>query len=175
MTLTPAQREAYARVKTSIVYLQTLEFRHPTFGDPIRLVANKEPLTVTLEANAPTNGGEEVTFTNLAFRLKDPAVDTEAAASIRIQVDGVPGAIQTYLAAANKTIVPVDCTVRYYTYDLDADSVIDGAIGILHLQVRSFVVNKTSVGVELGFTNTKNRAFPSQYYTPETNPGLVNA
>ena len=173
MTLSVAQKEAYARAHTSSIRLWAIELRHPTFVEPLRIVAHKEDLTTTLESNAPVEADQEVTFVSLAMKMREPEIGTEADSMVSIQIDGVPGAVQPYLAAANKTIYPIEATLRVFLYNLETESIIDSATSILHLQVRNIGVSKTSVTLTMGYTNTANRAFPSQLYTPETNPGLV--
>jgi hypothetical protein len=173
MTLSVAQQEAYARAKTSVLNVYAIELRHPTFVEPLRVVSLKEDLTVTLESNAPVDASAEVVFSALAMRLREPDINSEADTTFNVQIDGVPGAVQPYLAAANKTIYPIEATTRIYLYDLATASTIGGAAVVMHLQVRSVQVSKTSVSLTMGFTNPANRSFPSQLYTPETNPGLV--
>ena len=173
MTLSVAQKEAYARAKTSVINLATLELRHPTFVEPLRLVSYKSDLTKTLESNAPVDSDTEVVFTAIAMKIKEPEINTEADTTISFQIDGVPGAVQPYLSAANKTIYPIDATVRTYIFDVGENATIGGAAAIMHLQVRTIAVSKTSVSLTLGYTNTANRSFPSQNYTPESNPGAV--
>jgi hypothetical protein len=65
-TLSAAIKEAYASA-TAIVY-HTLEFRHPAFTEPIRVVRDHNDLLATLEATAPENPGEEVRFVGLDHR-----------------------------------------------------------------------------------------------------------
>lgn len=173
MSLTAAQKEAYARAKNSVIQLWTIELRHPTFVAPLRVVNYKSDFSTTLEASAPSNAGEIVLFSALSMRMREPEIDTEADATISVQVDGVPGAVQPYLANANESIFPIQATLRAYQYDVTAGAPIDGAVSILHLQVRHIALTKTTVSLTMGYTNTANRAFPSQNYTPETNPGLV--
>lgn len=172
--LTPAQREAYARAKTTLIHLWSLEFRHPAFGVPLRMVGYdaRDDLLLPLEDGAPVDGGTTQAFACLAVDVPEPVINTEADTQIRIQIDGVPGAIQPYLSSANETSIPINVTVRPYAYDV-ATKAIEGPMGVMHLQVRNVGFSGTSVAVVLGYTNPANRSFPSANYTPETNPGLV--
>lgn len=56
---------------------------------------------VELEATAPANAGEMVTFIGVGFRTpKEPDLGTQPDTSMRIEIDGVSGAVHTYLGAA---------------------------------------------------------------------------
>lgn len=173
MTLTAAQKEAYARANSNTIDVCALELRHPSFVEPLRFVGLQENLSVTLEANAPVNAGEVVEFIALALRLRLPDLNTEADSTLSVQIDGIPGIAQPYLKAANQTVYPIEATARFYAFNTKTSTVIDGAQSILHLQVRHVGVTKSSVSLTMGYTNTANRAFPNALYTPETNPGLV--
>lgn len=169
--MTPAQREAYARANTSLLNMETLEFRHPTFSAPVRIVNYQDPIDFPLEANAPVNAGETVEFIGLACTVKAADIDAQADAMVTVQIDGVSGVVQTLLAYANQSAVPIDVTVRFYSYNVKTGDV-DGPVGIIHNQVRTIAVTKTTVAVAMGYTNSANKKFPSQIYTVTSNPGL---
>jgi len=172
MPLTPAQKEAYARANTSTVHLWALEFRHPTFTAPIRLVQHKDNISLTLEASAPVDAGTLQEFTGLAFELQEPTNDTDPDNSLSMQVDGVNGAVLPLLTLANQSYIPIDCTLRAFSYEVVTQTPGE-LLAILHLQVRHMSVNKTSLGVQLGYTNAANRKFPFIDYTANSNPGLL--
>lgn len=171
MSLSPAQREAYARANTSLIHLPALEFRHPVFAEPLRVVNYDRNLELPLESYAPVNEGEVVEFAGLACEIKEPDIDTQVDSTFNIQIDGVSGFAQPLLALANRTAQPIEATVRFYAYNL-ATGIADGPVGVIHLQVRSMSVTKTAVALTLGYTNTANKSFPAQKYTVESNPGL---
>ena len=62
-TLTDAIKEAYATAPSEVVIYDTLEFKHNSFAQPIRLVANHRDLIARLENNS------QVTFTGHAFEI----------------------------------------------------------------------------------------------------------
>jgi hypothetical protein len=171
MQLSPAQREAYARANSSLIHLPAVEFRHPVFSGPLRVVNYDRALFLPLEDYAPVDAGAVVNFEGLSCDIKQPDIDTQVDSTFSIQIDGVSAFVQPLLALANRTSVPVDATIRFYAYNVSTQ-VVDGPVGVIHLQVRSMSVTKTAVGVTLGYTNTANKAFPSQKYTVESNPGL---
>lgn len=172
MPLTDAQKQAYARAHQSTAHLWCVEMRHSTFPAHLRVVQHTLPVDVTLEATAPVNPGATVTFTALGFRLREPEVSTEPDTTITIELDGVPGVVQPYLAAANLTVEPIAVTCRAIAYDVVAGTV-TALLGIFHLQARHIRHTQQTVSITLGYTNSANQDFPSEVYTPESNPGLV--
>jgi hypothetical protein len=172
VTLTDAQKQAYARAHTSTMHLWCVEMRHASFPSPLRVVQHKANVTVTLEATAPVDAGDDVLFTALGFRLREPEISTEPDTTITIEVDGVTGSVIPYLATANQTTTPIEVTCRAIAYDVVAGTV-TALLGIFHLQVRHIRSTLTTVSLSLGYTNSANQDFPNEVYTPESNPGLV--
>ena len=171
MPLTDAQKQAYARAHNTTVELCSVELRHSEFPEPIRIIQHTQDVTMTLEAGAPEDAGDPVLFTGLAFRFQEPEQGTEPDNTSTIEIDGVPGYVQPYVVAANLTAEPIEATVRIVTYDVATESVLH-IMRIYHLQVRHIGDNKTTVSLTMGYTNSANQAFPSEIYTPESNPGL---
>lgn len=172
MTLTNAQKQAYARAHTSTAHLWCVEMRHASFPDHLRVVQHTTPVTVELEAAAPVDASTDVLFAALGFRLREPEISTEPDTTITIEMDGVTGAVIPYLAAANLTTTPIEVTCRAIAYDTVAETVTT-ILGIFHLQVRHIRSTLTTVSLSLGYTNSANQDFPNEVYTPESNPGLV--
>lgn len=171
--MTPAEREAYARANVNLTHLISMEFRHPAFGAPLRLVNYYDDLNLPIEPDAPVNGGESILFVGVAFDLKTPDIDDQVDSAITVQIDGVSGNVQQLLANANQSHIPIECAVRYYGFNSNT-LVASGPVGVIHQQVRNIAVTKTSVAVSMGYTNSANKAFPSQKYTSYSNPGLVS-
>ena len=172
MTLTAGQKEAYARAHTSTVVLCSLELRHASFGSTIRLAQGVDDVTFTLEANAPVDSSTSVSFTAVGFEVKEPAINTEPDTVVSVSLIGISSLVLPYLGAASKTSVPVEATLRFLTFDTVAKTVSEVYTPI-HLQARNFSTTKTNVSVELGYTNTANKPFPSIVYTAESNPSLL--
>lgn len=163
MTMTPAVRQEYARANTSLLQLYAIDLDHPGFTDTIRLVNHKTNVTI---------GADE--YIGMGMDVDEPGMDTQADSTYTINIDGVPGIVQPYIAAASKTFFPIDVTIRIYAYDVRAESLIDASpLATINLQSRNISFNRTTVSISMGYTNTANRAFPNQFYTPESNPGLV--
>ncbi|MGN2393239.1 DUF1833 family protein, partial [Pelomicrobium sp. G1] len=55
--LTAAIREAYASAPANEIVYHTLELRHPSFTQPLRVVRDWDTLTARLEESAPVDAG----------------------------------------------------------------------------------------------------------------------
>lgn len=109
-TLSRAIAEAYTSASSDVVILHTLELRHPTFldddGQPtaVRIVRDHQDLIATLEADAPLNGGEEVTFVAMAFDIELPPIDTTPVPEVTVTIDNASRTLITYLDEATKSL-----------------------------------------------------------------------
>lgn len=172
MTLTEAQKEAYARVKNSVVQLWAIELRHSVFpGGEVRVVQHDEDIDLTLEATAPVDASTSVTFTALGFRFTPPTKGTEPDPTISIQVDGVPGLIQAPIKLASLTSEAVEATFRHFSYDTATDTPVE-ILAIYHLQLRQMKNTPVTSTLSFGYINSANQAACNVFYTPESNPGL---
>lgn len=169
--LSQAQREAYARAKTSHVELWALEFRHSVFPQPLRIVQHNRDIIFPIEAGAPVDGGTNQNFTGLAFRFREPEIGTDPAPTISIQIDGVSGALLPFIRGALQTEEPIECALRTYLYDV-VDNVTVEHSSTLHLQMPKYSTGLITISATFGYANAANKSFPSENYTSETNPGL---
>ncbi len=135
------------------------------------MVQSREDITLTLEADAPVDPSSAQLFTGLAFRFKEPETGTQPDNTVQIEVDGVSAFVQPFLAAANLTDEPVECTLRSFDYDTKNASVGE-MLAVIHLQLRDTKTRMETVSLTLGYTNSANQSFPNVLYTPESNPGL---
>jgi hypothetical protein len=170
--MTPAQREAYARANTSLIHLPALEFRHPTFSVPLRLVDFDSDLSLPLEDFAPVDSAETVLFVGTRCEIRPPDIDDQVDSVTTFRIDGVSGLVQTLLANANKSNVPIDSTLRFYSYNLRT-GLVDVPVGVIHQQVRNITITKTTISISIGYKNSANKRFPAQLYTSYSNPGLI--
>lgn len=170
--LTPAQKEAYARVSNTLRVVNALEFRHPTFAAPLRIVQGMDEITCVLEADAPVDAGQSVTFSAFAFQSDEPGITTDPDNALNIRLDGISGIFQEAFATASESNVPISVTIRPLMYDVFAKG--NGAIqASYHVEVQEIRSNMTSVAVKCGFSNPANKAFPNVVYSEQTNPSLV--
>lgn len=168
-TLDDALKEAYASAPAEEVILHTLEIRHPSFTEPIRVVRDYNDLSATLEDDAPENAGEEVTFVAVAFDFILPEVSKSTSPEIEISLDNVSGEIIAYIDAAAQTPDLIEVTYRPY---LDSDTSGPQMNPPLTLVMRSVTAEIFRVRARAGYADLSNRKFPNEVYTSERFPGL---
>lgn len=171
MSLSAAVQEAYARAGSTTRHLMSLEFLHPTFPSPLRLVGFDRSVTVTLEASAPENPGQAVVFTAIGLEGQEPEFDGETDPQMSVRLDGVSGQLNPLFAGAITTETPIRAIARTIAYNMATNTVIDIA-GIYDLEVNTVRFDLLSVAVGMSFTNPANVDFPRIKYSPETHPSL---
>lgn len=154
--LTAAQKEAYARARTSVVDLFSFELRHSTFPAPVRMIAYPDDIEVALEADAPANPGETATFTGVAFKAPGETISTEPGNTFTVAVSGISNQVLPYINEANATLEPIAVSVRYVSYDTRLREVI-GLSRRAEMQVRSFKNSILTTQMTLGFTSLNMR------------------
>ena len=170
-TLSQALEEAYSSTPTDVVIFDTLEIRHPSFTQPIRVVSQYDDLVATLEPDAPANGGEAVTFLACMFQFREPRQsDSSALPTFDIVLDGVSREIAQELNAATGTLGVIDVTYRPY---LSTDLTAPHMNPPLTAQIQRVQISLTRVTATVGFDDLTNRRFPGRVYTAEIAPGLV--
>lgn len=169
-TLSQALKEAYAAAPSNLVIYHTLELRHPAFTTPIRVVRDHADLTATLEASAPVDAGQPVTFVRFAFDFTKPEVSAAGVPQLVIEIDNVSRQIVANIEAALGTTDLVQATYReYISSDLSGPQN-DPPI---HMTIMSITADVFRVSAVAGFPDLVNRRFPTTEYDSETFPGLV--
>lgn len=169
-SLSDAIKEAYASAPSDIIILHTLEFRHPNFSAPIRVVNDKVALHAKLEATAPLNPSAYVDFVAFSFDFSLPDVQSTAMPEIVITIDNVSREIEDNLAIAVASPYQIDVTYRpYLSNDLTQPQWTPPlTMTISQCQADDFqVVARASMG------DMANRKFPNQNYNSERFPGLM--
>ena len=168
--LSQALKEAYAAAPCDVVTLHTLEFRHPAFTQPLRVVLDHADHTCTLEADAPADPSTAVLFVGYAFDIVLPTMDTGAAPEVVITIDNVSMEIEDNISAALATIDKVMVTYRpYLSTDLSAPSMNPPmTLTVTHISADQFQITARA---QLG--DYANKAFPGENYTATRFPGLV--
>jgi hypothetical protein len=161
--------EAYASAPADEVILHTLEIRHPTFTTPIRVVRDHHDFTCTLEADAPEDGGAEVTFVAMAFDFILPEVSKATSPEIEISLDNISGEIIGYLDSAAQTADLIEVTYRPY---LASDTTGPQMNPPLTLVIRSVTADVFRVRARAGYADLSNRKFPNEVYDAERFKGL---
>lgn len=170
-TLSEAIKEAYASAPSNLIIYHTLEIRHPSFTQPIRIVRDIVDLVATLEADAPANPGETVTFVRYAFDFIKPEVNSNGVPQMQITIDNVDRIIGASIEGALGSTDLVEVTYREY---ISTDLTGPQNDPPITLQVMAVTVDMFKVTATCGFPDLMNRKFPTVEYTSETFPGLVS-
>lgn len=169
-TLSQAIREAYAAAPADVIIYHTLEINHPAFSHPIRVVRDTAVLTATLEAAAPHNPGQAVTFVGFRFDIVPPEVGPTAIPQCVIEIDNVDRSILAQVEAAMTTTSLITCIYRQFiSSDLSAPQ----NNPPLTLTLFSISANVFRIKAAAGFDDLQNRRFPGVEYTSEVFPGLA--
>ena len=170
-TLTEALKEAYASAPEKIITYHTIELRHPSFTEPVRVVRDLTDLVAALESNAPANPGEYVTFIGCPFEFSLPGqTDQGQLPEIEVTLDAVTGELITQLDLAIQTLDQIEVTYRpYVSSDLSAPHMDPP----LTMTLRDVQVTGRRMTGRAGFDNLQNERFPKVDYTTEEFPGLA--
>lgn len=176
-TLSEALAEVYASNPDDDFVLDTLELRHPSFIDddgnpaPIRVVADHQDLTATLESDAPLNAGQSVKFVAMAFQFKLPAMEEGQPPELDITLDGVSREVIVHMENAVGQTQQIEVTFRRFLASNPAAGPQDGEP--LTLYAATAKATLTQVTMTASLTDVHNKPFPSRTYTPRDFPGLV--
>lgn len=169
-TLTQALKEAYAAAPSDVVEYHTLEFRHPAWAEPLRVVRDYDDLTATLEIDAPQNAGEAVLFTRYAFDFSLPEVGPDATPMITITIDNVSLEIEDNINIAIQTTDLMEVTYRPF---LSTDLSTPAMNPPLTMTVRSVSAGSFQLTARASIGDYANRRFPFEEFTATRFPGLV--
>lgn len=171
-TLSDALKEAYASAPTDVAIVDTLELRHPAFSAPIRVVADYVPINAKLEATAPLNAGEVVTFQPYPFNFALPEVIDSGIPELMITIDNVSREINSNIELAVTALDKLEVTYRAYLSD---DLITHGPHNDppLNLTIVSIEANALSIEARASIVDFVNRKFPSNTYDETRFPGLI--
>ena len=168
--LSQAIKEAYAAAPSNVVTLHTLEFRHPAFSTPLRVVLDHVDHTCTLEVDAPADPGAAILFVGYSFDIVLPTVDGGAAPEVMITIDNVSQEIEDSINAALATTDKVLVTYRPY---LSTDLTAPAMNPPMTLTITSISATQFQLTARAQLGDYANKAFPGDDYTPARFPGLV--
>lgn len=175
VTYSEAIAESMASATIGDPLLITLEIHNENFrdaqGNPTaaRVVNDYRPLRATLEADAPLNAGEEVTFSPVPFRyVAPPQTDGGAPSAVQVEVDNVSQTLTTLLLQAGRS--KVQLIEREY---LPSDTSAPHVMPPTRLTLSNVKAGVTTVSAQAGFGNLTNRRFPGNTYTRELFPALA--
>lgn len=172
--------EAYASAPLDDVVLFTLELRHPTFGVPIRIVADLGETLHTdpelifghrlkLEADATANAGETVEFVACSFEFSLPDQQEGQLPSVSVAIDNVAYLITPQLDALIGVRAELELTYREYLFS-DPETPQFVMNGLIMSNINS---NLTRLTATATFADLVNQSFPSMVYRPILFPGLA--
>lgn len=169
-SLSAAIKEAYASAPADEIIYHTLEFRHPDFATPIRVVRDVADLTATLEAAAPLDPSTAVTFVGFAFDFSMPELGRAASPEIVISIDNVGREIMGYLDLAAQSADLIEVTYRpFLSSDLSAPQM-DPPLTLVVREVRADIFK---IECRATYGDFANRKFPSETYDAQRFPGLI--
>lgn len=171
VTFTEAWQEAAAIAPITRTILLAYELWHPTLVEPIRFVNDLEDLTATLEADAPRNAGEAVTFVACQVSMKRPEEsDTAASPSLELSRPDVAGLMNAALKAAAGSFESWILIEREFASD---DTTGPARLPPLSLELESVTMGDTDLAIAAQFDDDFNVAIPRLTFKRSEYPGLL--
>lgn len=169
--MTVALDELFASNPIDRTYYITLELSHSDFSPQVhRLVQGFDSLSATLEANAPYDASQLVTFQPAAFKISLPEKSVKGRQDMSVTLHGAAIEVVEQLelqAAGNREAVKV--TFREFeSGDLSSPASTPITMTVLNPRVKDGVVSFSAT-----FADVINKSFPSIFYKLETHPGLA--
>ena len=178
MSLSAAEKEAYARAHVDTVQKHCIEMRHVSFPNGVLRVVNHDiDLWVVLEAGAPVDASTLVMFTGIAADIAPPSVSDTPENPFLAVLDGVGDYLQSYLYNASQYINAqfehevVEMTIRPVTVTVSDDST-QGVTSALHLELLGASMDIDTIKLSSGFSHSSKVAFPGVFFTPDSHPDL---
>ncbi|UFX41789.1 DUF1833 domain-containing protein [Bradyrhizobium sp. 41S5] len=149
--------EAYASCPPSARIYYTLELWQSSFDQPARVVANVgDDMAFGLEAGAPRNAGESVTFIACPFQAGYPEQKEGQPPSTTIKIDNVNRELVPKIRAAQGTREYIQVLYREY---LGSD-LTEPAYGPIEFELRSVQMVGASLTGTVMVKNLQNKRFP---------------
>lgn len=173
---TAAWEEAEASNPPGIDIYHTLELLHPAFVEAsvpfsVRCVSGTgETKDFTLEAGAPLNGGEIVTFDPIPFKDELPEFAEGQTPTCKVSVDSVGEELIPYLEAATQTRADLTAIYRQYR----SDDTTEPCYGPVQFVVKKVTLVGTRLEGQAQLKNLSNLKFPNKVFTLDEFPGLAN-
>lgn len=175
---TDAWAEAAASVPPARQIYATLELFHPTFVDvysqpfSVRLVQGVvDDVELTLEPDAPLDGGESVVWTAVNFSVDEPEIAERRVPEAQITIDNVARHIAPYLEAALEVQADIEVLYRQWV----SDDLTAPAYGPVRFVMKAVTVTGAVVRGAVSVDNLNELKFPNAYYTLDRFPGLRGA
>lgn len=173
---TAAWEEAEASNPTGVVTYHTIELIHPEFVDTITgpfsvRAVNGTPndQTFTLEAGAPLDAGQAVTFKAIAFTDDFPEFAEGQTPTCLLAIDGVGEEISPYLE--NVVGVRADLIAIYRQYR--SDDTTEPCYGPVQFVIKKVTLKQARLEGTAQLKNLSNLKFPNKVFTYAEFPGLL--
>lgn len=167
-TFDEAWAEAAASNRRNAGRLVTLEFLHPGIVAegvmvPVRAIAARRARQLRLEADAPVDGGELVTFEPLGFTTSMPVRAANGAVTCRISISNIGGRIWPYIEEAVEVQADATLILRQY-FRNDPDTIVFGPIPFV---VTGVTMANGTVEGECSIDTNADVMVPSLKYTAD--------
>ena len=170
-----AYEEAYASAPVDEgVILYTLEFLHPTFDVPARVVRwpvtsnERQVFSLKLEPEAPINPGEFAEFTHAPFELTLPAQEENAPGEFKIKIDHIGHLLTEDLKSAVRQREPIRIIFREYMKHIPEVP----QLVYTDFSISTVTVYQNSIEGTATMIDWLLRVY-GRIYTPQDWPGLV--
>lgn len=175
IALSEALTEAYASALDTEVVLHTLELRHPSFTQPLRVVNDHDTLNARLESSAPVDAGELVDFSPFSFRFRLPDVQSTGMPELEIEIDNVSAEVVAYMDQAANSTDLIEVTYRPYLYGnfMFTMNKLPAMDPPIHLVLHDVEADVFAIRARASFGDYGNRQFPGQTYDGQRFPGLI--
>lgn len=160
---------ARASAPSDVVIIEAIEIRHASFPAPIRLTNQKSNLTATLEASAPSNAGEAVTFTSAHFELTLPRQGAQGNQSLKMVIGNVDKTVRQHLDIAVANPTPITVIYRHF---LSSDTSAPAVDPPPRLTFKGATADVFTVNAEASTVDWINNKLHKRKYTLEDYPGL---
>lgn len=174
--LEAAIREAYATAPVDTVVLYTMEIRHETLSEPVRVVrwpmSGPEPdeFRLKLEADAPADAGRTVTFIGVPFELKLPEKSQDTPGQFEIELPAAGFILEEYCENAALHGGAITATFRTYILGREAEGPVE-VWPEIYLQSPSIDSGTGNVTITGSVLDWLNRKF-GRLYRPSEFPAL---
>lgn len=158
-----------ASAPAGVVLVETLEILNPNFP-PIRITNQIEPWTATLEATAPVDAGETVTFEPLPFEAVLPDMSSGGTEVIDVLVSNVDQQASDVLEMVIDNPSVVTLILRFY---LSTDTSQPAVNPPVQLSIVSGVADVESMRIKAKNEDNINQKFPRWVYNTFDHPGLA--
>lgn len=175
MSLEQALQECYASNPVDQFPLDTVELLHPSFTDEngvlasVRAVLGYEQWELGLEADAPLNPGEMVTFYPIPFDISPVGFAEGETPKLTFSISNVSRLLTKYLEQAIADTRPITVIYRQY---LNTDTSRPQIDPVVTMTLTKATAGVTTVTGTATLSDVYSWPFPWQRYTPTRFPGL---